>query len=102
MGPATGRHVAQLAGLAGRGDLPDGQDAVQRAGQDSGAVRASDIGLFAAEAEDAGVGFGAKSQRSDRERALDYPVPAVCEQDGGYLRGGYRGATHIATFLSAG
>src|SRR5271169_2013055 len=102
MGPATGGQVAQLAGLAGRGDLPDGQDAVQRAGQGSRTVRAADVDLFAAEAEDAGVGFGAKSQRGDRERTLDDPVPAVCEQDGGYLGGGYRCAAHIATFLSAG
>jgi hypothetical protein len=57
--------VGRLAGLAsGGGDLPDGQDAGQRAGQGSGPVRASVVGLFEAEAERARVGFGAKAQRA--------------------------------------
>src|ERR1700759_4284082 len=82
--PAVARFPCAIRvadALRGRGDLPDRDDAVQRAGQRCGPIRAAGVGLLETEARYAWVRASAETQRAERERAGDGLVPAVREQD---------------------
>src|SRR5262249_1059943 len=81
----------------GRGDLPDRDDAVQRAGQHRRLMQAAALGLLETEAGPAQVRAGAEAQRADRERAADGSVPAVRQQDRDHLGGGNFVGTHAAS-----
>ncbi len=93
IGPLTvvrGPGPVQIAEAPhGRGDLPDRDDAVQRAGQHGGLIRAAGVGLLEAEAGRARTGFRSEAQRADRNEPGTIRCQPSASRTATTVAGGY-------------